>query len=586
MNNRAFGGTIVAHHLRQADITHLFTLCGGHISPILVSARDVGIHVIDVRDEAAAVFAADAYARLSGRPGVAVVTAGPGLTNTITAVKNAQMAQSPVIIIGGATPTILKNRGSLQDIDQLSLMASLTKWQTSAATLPQLDTAMAKALRVCQEGVPGPVFIEAPIDILYPRQLVHDMYRAQAGLDRLPKPLSIAAHSALDVYLKRQELQPSFALPTNRMPAIRRSIRQILPGNDVYAVAAKLKKAKRPALVLGSQVLVNRTIEEAEVIAEAVKALGVPTWTGGMARGLLGGEHPSLFRHNRGRALAKADLVIVAGFPFDFRLNYGRGFARNAEIISANLSHHDLTMNRRPDVGLQQHPGDFLQALSVASDHVQRDDWFQFLRDGENDREDQIDQAADAVGDGVNPIAFFRKLDKRLQAGDLLVVDGGDFVATAAYTLKPRSPLSWLDPGVFGTLGVGGGFVVGAMSCRPGDRAWLIYGDGSCAYSLAEFDTCIRHGFAPVAVIGTDASWGQIAREQEDMLGSNIGTNLLATAYEKVAEGYGGVGIRVEQDGDVDAALNQAIAASTEGKPVCINLILAKSDFRKGSISM
>lgn len=579
------GGEIVATHLSQAGITHLFTLCGGHISPILVQAKRQNIRVVDVRSEASAVFAADAHARLTGRPGVAVVTAGPGVTNTITAVKNAQMAQSPVLLIGGATPTLLKNRGSLQDIDQLSLMKSLVKWQTSVGTLAQLDEAMRYGLAVAREGVPGPVFVEAPIDLLYPRAMVREMFAEQAGIDRMPGITGKLLRAAMNTYLWRQERQPALRWHPG-VSGWRDQAGATRAESQVEAVAGLLAGAKRPALVLGSQVLVNRDQQAAERIAAAVGKLGVPCWTGGMARGLLGTQHELLFRHQRGKALAKADVVVVAGFPFDFRMGYGRGFARGAKIVSVNLSRRDLRMNRRPHVAVNTHPGDFLSMLSAVAHPGDYSEWLATLRESESARESEIDEQAAATGEGVNPVGFFRTLDTCLDDGDILVVDGGDFVATGAYTLRPGQPLSWLDPGVYGTLGVGGGFALGAGMARPDARVWLIYGDGSSAYSLAEFDTCVRMGMAPIAVVGTDASWGQIAREQEAMLGDNIGTYLRKTDYHRVAEGYGGEGILVTRDADVPAALEQARALAADGKPVCINLHLAPSGFRKGSISM
>lgn len=580
------GGQIIAEHLHAAGISHLFTLCGGHISPILVEARRLGLCVVDVRHEASAVFAADAMARLTGRPGVAAVTAGPGVTNTITAVKNAQMAQSPVIIIGGATPTVLKNRGSLQDIDQQSLMASLVKWQTSVGTLAQLDEAMKYALRVAVEGVPGPVFIEAPIDLLYPRHLVHDLYADQAGLKKLKGPVGNLLRGALDLYLWRQERQPSLPLHVD-MHRLTRPAAEWHAERQMHKVVDRLRKARRPALVLGSQVLVNRTMAQAWEIARAVERLGMPVWTGGMSRGLLGADHELLFRHHRGKALAEADLVIVCGFPMDFRLKYGRGFGKKATLVSVNLSLHDLLLNRKPTVPILDHPGDFLCALA---DRVATppdcEDWLSHLRQNEVAREAEIDSQAAVSGEGVNPLMFFRTLDPRLGPDDILVVDGGDFVATSAYTLRPRGPLAWLDPGVYGTLGVGGGFAVGAASARPGSRVWLIYGDGSSAYSLAEFDTCRRLGLTPIAIVGCDARWNQIAREQVEMLGDSVGTDLRHTDYHRVAEGYGGHGILVTRNEEVPAALDEACRVADQGTAVCINLHLAVSDFRKGSISM
>lgn len=581
------GGRIVAERIRAAGIHHIFTLCGGHVSPILVQARQAGIHVVDVRHEASAVFAADAMARLTGRPGVAVVTAGPGVTNTITAVKNARMAQSPVLVIGGAAPTLLKNRGSLQDIDQHSLMKSLVKWQACVATLAQLDDAMDYGLKLAAGGVPGPVFIEAPIDLLYPRDIVHNLFTVQTGVDGMKGLAGMMARGAMKAYLAHQAHQPALRWHLDA-GSLRRAIAARSAGDRLEEVIQRLESSHRPALVLGSQVLANRTREQAHRIADAVRTLGLPTWTGGMARGLFGRQSELLFRHQRSAALKEADLVIICGFPFDFRLKYGRGFARNAAIVSANLSVEDLTLNRKPTVAVLGHPGDFLCDLTSQAPSPQdtRSEWFARLRRREAERETEIDRLAALEGEGVNPLRFFREMDGVLREDDILVVDGGDFVATSAYTLTPRGPLAWLDPGVYGTLGVGGGFTLGAAMACPESRVWLIYGDGSSAFSLAEFDTFVRMGIAPIAVIGCDARWSQIAREQETMLGSDAGTCLRMTDYQIVAQGYGGHGIRVTDNEGIVPALKEAQAVAERGTPVCINLQLARSDFRKGSISM
>lgn len=581
------GGTIIAERLQAHGVEHIFTLCGGHISPINVGARRLGIRVVDVRDEASAVFGADAMARLSGVVGVAAVTAGPGVTNTITAVKNAQMAQSPLILFGGATPTVLMGRGSLQDIDQMELMRPLVKWCTSVRTVRSLAATVDKAIEIAKDGVPGPVFIEVPIDVLYPEHLVQEMYAKESGLENATGLAANALKLYLDAHLKRQFHQPHIALNLPRV-----SIRSTLSGasnpTQLQRAVKALEKAERPVLVLGSQALVNYTPADAARLADAVRRLGVPVWLGGNARGLLGRYSDIQFRHKRGAALKNADLVLVMGFPFDFRLSYGRAIPGAATLIAANLSVKDLTKNRIPDMPLLGHPGEMLEQIAARFDGSGRwASWFETLRQREDDRDAEIrGLAQERPEKGVNPIAFFLKMEEAMDASAVLVVDGGDFVGTGAYTVRPRAPLSWLDPGVFGTLGVGGGFTLGATLARPGAETWLIYGDGSSAYSLAEIDTCVRHGLAPIVVIGTDASWGQIAREQVEILGDDAATTLLFTDYQTVVEGYGGVGILVTSLDQVDAALRDAKAHAAAGRPVCINVHLGASDFRKGSISM
>jgi acetolactate synthase-like protein len=213
-------------------------------------------------------------------------------------------------------------------------------------------------------------------------------------------------------------------------------------------------------------------------------------------------------------------------------------------------------------------------------------DWFDTLRARELERDDEITAQAQAPTELINPLQLFQRIEEKMADDAVLVVDGGDFVATASYILRPRQPLSWLDPGVFGTLGVGGGFAVGASLVRPGKEVWLIYGDGSCAYSLAEMDTCVRHGLAPIAVIGTDGSWSQIAREQVPMLGTDVGTVLRRTAYHEVGQGYGAVGLLLDDPSKIEATLDEAKALAASGKPVVINVHIASTDFRKGSISV
>jgi acetolactate synthase-1/2/3 large subunit len=576
------GGDLIADVLARHGATHLFTLCGGHISPILTGAQARGLRVVDVRDEVNAVFAADAVSRMTGTIGVAAVTAGPGVTNTITAVKNAQLAQSPLLILGGSTATLLKGRGALQDIDQLSLMRPATKWATAVKTVPALAPTIERACEVAMEGVPGPVFVEVPVDLLYPEAVVRMWYEKEAGLG---KAKGIGA-KALELYIKghlyrqfRAPVLPEVHLPV-RLPHLRNG------AGGLERAAEALKGAERPVIVVGSQALVG--VKDPGRIARALGLLGAPVFLGGMARGLLGRTHELQLRHNRGAALKEADVVIVCGFPFDFRLGYGRGINKKATLIAANLSAHELKKNRRPEIAVEMHAGEFLVALGdrIGSAGDRWRPWLDGLREKERGRDKEITGKASAQGELIDPLHFFLRLEEAMADDAVLVVDGGDFVATASYIVRPRAPLSWLDPGVFGTLGVGGGFALGAALVRPGREVWLVWGDGSSAYTLAEFDTYVRHGVAPIALIGNDASWMQIAREQVEILGTTLGCDLRRTDYHEVAQGYGGVGLVLSDPARVDATLAEAKAIARTGRPVCINVHLRKTDFRKGSISI
>ncbi len=590
------GGELVADVLVRHGVQFLFTLCGGHISPILVGAKRQGIRVVDVRHEVDAVFAADATARLTGVPGVAAVTAGPGVTNTITALKNAQLAQSPVVLLGGAAATLLKGRGSLQDIDQMALVSPHVKQAWSVTTVQGLVPALERAFAVARSGVPGPVFVECPVDLLYDEPLVREWYAAAAGkrgLGAMARRWYLGRHAnrlfqgaarasdraaarAADRTAGRAQQGEGAAPPDSPAPD---------PG-DVKRAAARLRRAERPVLVVGSQALL--AADAVGELAAALDALGAPVYLAGGARGLLGADHPLQMRHKRKEALKEADAVVLAGIPNDFRLDYGRQIGRRATLIAANRSADDLVLNRKPWLGVQADAGRFLTAVAaeLAGGGRRWAAWTESLRERDRGRDAEIAEQARQPTEHVNPLHLCREIDRALAPDSVLVADGGDFVATAAYTVRPRTPLSWLDPGVFGTLGVGGGFALGAKLCRPAADVWVLYGDGSVAYSLAEFDTFARHGVPVIAVVGNDAGWTQIAREQVPVLGDAVGTELAPTDYHRVAEGYGGRGLLIERPEQVAEVLAEAVAIARAGAPVLVNVRIGRTEFRKGSISI
>jgi len=574
------GGELIARVLERYGVRFLFTLCGGHISPILVEAKKRGIRVVDVRHEASAVFAADAVARLTGVPGVAAVTAGPGCTNTLTAVKNAQLAQSPVLILGGATATLLKGRGSLQDIDQLALFEPHVKHAATVDRVKDLPGAVADALEAARSGVPGPVFVECPVDLLYDASLVAQWYGDRGGKG--------VSGRLLNLYLRWHARRLFSGADSAPVPEPEPFSPPSPATHEVRKAAKLLRAAKKPVLVMGAQTtLMAEAVDE---LVRAVTSLGVPTYLASNARGLLGVDHPLQMRHKRRKALKAADLVILAGFAADFRLDYGYSISRKAKLLGVNRSAEDLELNRRPDFGVVADPGLFLRRLAEETGPAGErwNGWIGELRERDVARDEEISSQADQpTGDGLlNPLALCREIDRVMDDDSVLVVDGGDFVATASYIVRPRGPLRWLDPGAFGTLGVGGGFALGAKLVRPTAEIWLLWGDGSAAYSLAELDTYARHGVPVIAVVGNDAGWTQIAREQVDILGDDVGTVLARTEYHKVAEGYGGLGLLLDDPEDTPRVLAEAREAARAGRPVMINAHLGSTDFRKGSISM
>ncbi|MAD51105.1 MAG: thiamine pyrophosphate-binding protein [Candidatus Marinimicrobia bacterium] len=572
------GGNIVAEVFQRHGIQWIFTLCGGHISPILTGCNEKGIRVVDVRHEATAVFAADAVSRLSGTIGVAAVTAGPGLTNTITAIKNAQMAQVPVLILGGATATVLKDRGSLQDIDHLSVVKSVIKYAKTIKRVRDIQPSLEEAIATARLGVPGPVYIEIPVDLLYPEILVRDWYGLKSKSKSMPWWMSSYLNWNVNRIFKDKHKTYSKNAQTDNTQN---------SSLHIPKVSEMLQSAEKPVLLIGSQALLIPSQREA--LADAVKELNIPTYVSGMARGLLSKSHLPIFRHERKKALKEADLVILAGVSCDFRLDYGRMIHHRAKIISINLSRGDMYLNRRPARGILTNPGSFLIELNKSNNNAKQkkwENWHQKLSERNKKRWNVIKTQADADIDYVNPLKLCLEINQHIEDGDIIVADGGDFVATASYILRPQSLSGWLDPGVFGTLGVGAGFLLGAKLTHPESVVWAIYGDGAFGYSLMEFDSFVRHKIPVIAIIGNDAGWAQIARDQVEMLDDPIGTELAVTDYHKAVEVLGGKGYFVDKENQIDDVLTQAKESAKSGKPTVVNVRIGKTDFRKGSISM
>jgi thiamine pyrophosphate-dependent acetolactate synthase large subunit-like protein len=573
------GGRIIAEVLQRHGVRFLFTLCGGHISPIFVEAKNLGIRVIDTRHEVNAVFAADAVGRLTGVPGVAVVTAGPGLTNTITAVKNALLAQSPLVLLGGAAATILKGRGSLQDIDQMSLMKPNVKWSATISRVADIVPTLEKAFQKAQEGVPGPVFVECPIDTLYGEEMVREWYGAKSR-DVPPKNVK---ERLIQWYVNRHAekiFEGKYDIHFSDKP-----LSIDFPAHKDFqlnAVLRRIKSAKRPLMILGSGAIMQPA--KAFALKTSIAKMGMPVYLSGMARGLLGKNHPLQLRHKRKEAIKEADLIILAGVPNDFRLDYGNHIGHRP-FISINRSREDLFKNKRPSVPILADPQDFLIDLSKEL-NTAYPAWLDQLKLRDSEREVSIDEQAATSMEGMNPLELFRKLEPLLGDQVVLVADGGDFVATASYILRPRAPLSWLDPGVFGTLGVGAGFAMGAKLVYPEKDVWIIYGDGSAGYSLVEYDTFVRHNLPVISLIGNDACWAQIARDQVDFLQSDCAVMLEHSNYEEIGKAFGGEGEKVYDINTFETAVESAKIASRSGKPYIINAVIGRTSFRKGSISI
>uniref|UniRef100_A0A8C4ENX6 2-hydroxyacyl-CoA lyase 2 n=1 Tax=Dicentrarchus labrax TaxID=13489 RepID=A0A8C4ENX6_DICLA len=488
------GGESVAEVLRAHGVKYVFTLVGGHISPILVACEKVGIRIVDTRHEATAVFAADAVARLS-------------------------------------------------------------------------------------------VFIEFPIDTLYPYHLVSKEF----GVKNPPKGLMGKVVSwylnnhLMNLFAGAWETRDVSPLPVDIPQAT---------DDQVQKCIELVSRAKKPVILLGSQATLPPT--PVNDIRKALENLGIPCFLGGMSRGMLGKDSPIHIRQNRRDALKEADLVLLAGTVCDFRLSYGRVLNRRSKIIAVNRDKTQLLKNSdmfwKPTIAIQGDAGSFLMRLSKGlKGHRCPEEWPQSLKAGDTTKENANRAKADEKTEHhLNPLKVLHRVDELMAEDSIIVADGGDFVGSAAYIMRPRGPMRWLDPGAFGTLGVGGGFALGAKLCRPESEVWIVYGDGSLGYSVAEFDTFTRHKTPVIAVVGNDACWSQISREQVPILGSNVACGLAFSDYHIVADGYGGKGYLVgrEDDDRLSDIIRQAQRETQEGKAVLLNVLIGKTNFREGSISV
>jgi acetolactate synthase-1/2/3 large subunit len=540
------GGHLVARALKAEGVEAVFTLCGGHVIDIYDGCTDAGIKIIDVRHEQAAAHAADAWTRLTGVPGCAVVTAGPGTTDTVTAVANAWRAQVPMLLIGGQGPLRQAHMGALQELDHVGLMRPITKFATTVYHTERIPEIVGMALRQAYSGRPGPAFVEIPADVLF--NAVPESAIVDPGLYR--------THGK--------------------------------PHGDVRLVeeaARLLAQAERPAVLAGSQVWHCRGSAQLQGFAEKAQ---VPVYLNGAARGSLPPDHPLLLVRSRREALAQADAVLVIGTPFDFRLAYGKRLAAGAKVVQVDLDAGEIGHNRGVDVGIA---GDAAAVLGQLADALpggtdsRRRAWLEQLRAAEQ-RELEKDLPflnSDAVP--IHPLRLAREINDFLTEDTIFIGDGGDVVTISASVIRAHRPGQWLDPGPLGTLGVGMPFAIAAKVAFPQKEAFVLFGDGAFGFNGFEYDTAVRFGLPVVGVVGNNAAWNQIRYGQIARYGAARGdiANLLApTRYDRVVEALGGYGAYVERPQDIRPALERARAS---GQPACVNVMIDPAVYSSGTMN-
>ncbi len=543
------GGELVAQVLKQAGVRHLFTLCGGHILPIYDGCLTEGIQLIDVRHEQAAAHAADAYARLTRNIGVALVTAGPGVTDAVTGVVNAHAARSPLLLIGGAAPLALKGMGALQEIEQVELLRPVTKGAWSVAETRRIPEVLTTAIRTALTGRPGPVFVEIPVDLL--------LNRIETRLAPIPTGY---------VHRTRQAADP----------------------DGVVRLAHLLSRAERPVALAGSGIYWD---DAAKALASFAESSGVPVFMNGAGRGCLPSDHPLAFSHARGFALGAADLVIVLGAPLDFRLGYGRPptFAEEATVVMVDSDPTELGRNRPLAIGLTGHIGLILEQLTdtlPAALPARFEEWQRRVRQKEREGQEQLLAEARSDQGPASHYRLAREIAEVVDASTIVVGDGGDVVGCASKFVALSRPGQWLDPGPFGCLGVGPPFAIAAKLLHPESKVLLIAGDGAFGLNGIELETAVRFNLPLTCVIGNDGGWGQIRNPQVSFWGEAraVATSLPFTRYDRMVEALGGRGVQITDPKEIRPALEQALTSS---EVWCLNVILDPAAYRRtGQVSM
>jgi acetolactate synthase-1/2/3 large subunit len=535
------GGHLIAQALKGEGVRYLFTLSGGHIAPIYDGCVDAGIEVLDFRHEQAAAHAADGWARVTRSLGAAAVTAGPGVTDAVTGIANAYYANSPMIVLSGKNPIIEFGMGSLQEMDQVTLVSSITKWAGTCHDVRRLGDHVTTAIRHAFSGRPGPVFLDVPVDVQF---------------NSWPAGVEVPRDYRTD------------ARPFGDPDAVKRA-------------AALLREAEHPVVFAGAGVRWAGAHEALRAVADALKA---PVFLNSLARGCLPPDHPCFFSAARKYALGKCDVMLAIGVDWDFRLGYGtRNFAPGARVIQVDVDAVHIGRNRPVDVGIVGHPGGVIeQLLAGGVGSAEEPGWTGEVRDEERRllAEAEPGMASDAVP--IHPQRFAREIRDFLDPDAVVVGDGGDIVGISASIVHARRPGHWLDPGPFGCLGVGPSFAIAARLARPDKQVLVIYGDGSFGLNAMEYDTAIRKKLPFVGIIGNDKAWGQIKVAQEALYGPGNApaADLGDVPYERMVEALGGYGERVEKPEQIRPALERAFAA---GVPACINVQVDSALMRRSS---
>ena len=548
------GGHLVAKALRNEGIEVIFTLCGGHIIDIYDGCLDEGIKIIDVRHEQVAAHAADGYARMTGRPGCAVVTAGPGTTDAMTGVANAFRAESPFLLIGGQGALSQHKMGSLQDLPHVDIMQPITKFAATVPSTARIADMVSMAFRECMNGAPGPSFLEIPRDVL----------DAQVELSKARIPA--AGH-------------------------YRASTRLLADPDDIQRLADILVKSERPCILLGTQVW---TCRAAAAAAAFVRTLNIPAYMNGAGRGTLAPGDPHHFHRTRAFAFDKADVIVIVGTPFDFRMGYGRRLRADATVVQIDMDYRTVGKNRDVSLGLVGDVGMIISAVTAAATGradngaKRRQAWLAELRKGEAAGEEKLMAQFRSAAVPINPYRVAWEINEFLSEDTIYIGDGGDVVTITAQAVQPRRPGHWMDPGPLGTLGVGVPFAMAAKFVHPQKEVLCYFGDGAFAMTGFDLETCMRFKLPFLGVIGNNSAMNQIRYGQIAKYGperGGVGNKLGDVPFSKFAEMLGGYGEEVRDPRQIRPALERGREAVKSGVAALINVWVDPNVYAPGTMN-
>jgi acetolactate synthase I/II/III large subunit len=519
------GGRLIARRLKAHGVTKLFTLSGGHLFSIYDGCRAEGIDIVDVRHESAAAFAAEGWAKVTREPGVCALTAGPGVTNGMSAIASAQHNNSPMLVLGGRAPAFRWGQGSLQEIDHVPFVRPLTKLAATAESPDEIPGLVDEALRVAARPHTGPVFLDFPLDVVF-----------SEGAEPPPADVPSAA-AAVDA-------------------------------GALDRAAALLREAERPVIMAGTNLYWGRGEDALRALAEA---RGIPVFLNGLARGCLPADHELFFSRARAAGLKGADVALVVGVPMDFRLGFGASFGEETELVVVDVAEPEREHPRPVAAELYGSLREILGELTGSSARADSSEWVAGLRAEETAKREAERAEREDPRAPLHPMRLYAELATVLDRDAIVIGDGGDFVSYAGRVVDSFEPGCWLDPGPFGCLGSGPGYALAAKLARPERQVVLLLGDGAFGFSGMEWDTLARHGVHVVGVIGNNGIWALEKHPMEFLYGYSVAAELRPeTRYDSLVEALGGHGELVRSPDELRPALERALAASG---PALVNVL-------------